>query len=204
MTATFWCDVAANWVGGLAAGVPVALLAAFLAWRVGRRLNWFQVQEEQRERERREADRAIQWLELLAGEVSYLEKLMPQWRDAVQSKEWGRVFIIWTQFWDLAVQSGELGRLATPRLLRRLARLYEGLRHAEAWVGVLGQSWMADDSRVASARAKRKAFIGLAVQGLDQAQKAADGLGEQLEAEIKRLRRRLKELGGHVPGDAER
>lgn len=196
-------ELVVNFLADLCAGSLLALLGAFLAWTVGQKLNLFKRGEERKGRQRRATRRAIEWLLLLKDEIEDLVGKVPQSRGALRSVAWGKVFNISTPIWDLVEQSGELGGVANPDLLRRLARFYHGLSHTKEWVPLIGESWMVDDSRVADVGAKREALIGMAVQGLDQARKAGAGLAAELDSEVDRLRARLTDLGGDVPPDGE-
>lgn len=202
-----WIDVAtlvSETVGNLAAGVPLTLLAGLVAWVVGRRLDVFEQAKERKGRQRRETRRALDWLRLLRGEVPDLVDKIPQWRGALKSVEWGKVFNIGTPIWELAERSGELARLGDPQVLRKLGLFYHWLGRTKEWVPLIAQSWMVPESLVVSAGPKRDALIAMAVQGLDQAGKAGDGLVAMLDSEIERLTKRLEALGGGVSADAQR
>ncbi len=202
-----WIDLATvvnEAIGNLAAGAPLALLAGLVAWVVGTRLNVFEQARERKARQRRETWRALDWLRLLRGEVPDLVDKIPQWRWALKSVKWGKVFNIGTPIWELAERSGELARLGDPQVLRKVGWFYHWLGRTKEWVPLIAQSWMVDESLVVSAGAKRDALIAMAVEGLDEAGRAGDGLVAMLDSEIERLTERLEALGGDVPGEAQR
>jgi len=197
-------DFVVSFGAAVCAGVPLGALAGLLAWVVGRRLHIFERAEQRKERRQRDTLRAAESLEDLRDEVADLIEKVPQWRGAMTSVEWGKVFNISTPIWDGIQHIGGVERSASREVVQRLARFYGGLSQARTWVRVVGESWMVAEDQVVNAGAKRTAFAAMAVQGLDQARNAGEGLVEMLDWEIERLRGQLKALGWDVPGDAER
>ncbi len=198
----------ANAAADLCVGPVLALLGAFLAWQVGKRLNLFEQAEERRQRLARESARATEWMTLLSDEVRRLAKNIPQWRAALLSTPWGKIFNISTPIWDPAQLSGEVARLGDPAVLGDLGRLYEALANVKTWVPLIAQSWMVSEDDVVNPAAKRAALIGMALQGLDEAADAADGLEERIQGEIARLSKAAAKLAAGPPArprtDADR
>lgn len=205
--AQFAGEVVVNFVvnaaADLCAGCVVALLAAMLAWRVGKRLNLFEQAEERKQRLARESHRASQWMRLLKDEVSTLVEMIPQWRKALLSTSWGKVFNISTPIWNLADRSGEVAKLVEPELVGDLSKLYNALGDVKTWLALIAESWMIGEDQVVNPGAKRQALVGMAVQGLDKARAATDGLEKRIEGEITRLSRTAARLGVHLPDEEE-
>ena len=193
----------ANAAADLCVGPVLALLGAFLAWQVGKRLNLFEQAEERRQRLARESARAAEWMTLLSDEVGRMVKFIPEARTAVLSKPWGMIFNVGTPIWALAQLSGEVARLVDPGVLGDLSRVYEALADVETWVPLIAQSWMVDERHVVNAPAKRTALVGMVVQALDKAGDAADGLEKRMAGEIARLSKAAARLGGCAASHGE-
>jgi hypothetical protein len=59
----------------------------------------------------------------------------------------------------------------------------------------MAESWMTSEEQDASAKGKQTALVATAIQGLAQAEEAADKAEERLESDVPRLTIRLKRLG---------
>lgn len=181
-------DIVANFVADVCAGALFVVFAAALAWWICRELNIFKRLREGKERGERQLRTAIHYLELLGAEATSLLENIPKWREALTGLRWGTVFIISTPAWELAQRSEEFASLIDPEVLRGLIRFHEGLAHAERWLPLVTQSWLASDNDVESLEGKRTAIIAMAVGGLAQAEEIGDQLVVRLDAEIERLK----------------
>jgi hypothetical protein len=182
-------DFLSNWCADCCAGVLLTLLGAgLLAYWVGKRLHVAELAEQQKQRRQQGIRRAILYLELLRlKEVEPLIEQIPGWRKRI-----GEEYQIQTPLWFGVIgQGAELAGTVSPDLLSRLATFYQGLVYAKRGVNFLIESWLVESRRHDNAKLSKwqRRFKEMQEEGLEQADRAGDGLAAAIESEIGRLRR---------------
>lgn len=187
-------DLLSSFCASFCAGLVLALLAAGLAYLAGRKLHLIELALQQKQRRQQEILRAIRYLRLLqVKEIRPLVGHIPDWRNRI-----GEEFQIQTPLWFGVVrQGGELAGVVSPALLSRLATFYQGLVYAKRGVNFLVESSLAQTrtDRTDQLRPWQDTFEDMMEQGLEQADDTGQGLTEDIEAEINRLKADLVETG---------
>lgn len=180
MSGAFWCDVAADFLGGAAAGLVILLLAE--------EVFSIRKQAKRREEERHAAvNRALKYLDLIEEEIGLMVKGMPWKTDQVKSNPWGKHVALATPVWDVVQQGGELARLWDPRLLKAVALFYALHDRAAKLVDWLANSWLVDEAAVAEIDEKRTECIEAIADSLKVAEKRGMDALQALDVQRSRL-----------------
>ena len=199
MSGTFWCDLIANVVGGVVAGLAIVWVAektfGLRKERARRREEEERGRKRRRDERKQETDRALKYLGLLESEVGALAAWIPDQVEKVMSKEWGMAVPIVTPLWDLLEQSGDLVSLVNPNVLERTAYFYEEVEYTRHILDFLVQSWLVQEEGVANMNQKRLEMRNAVAGGLDMAKTSAKEVLALLEGEIALLEDHSQRLG---------
>lgn len=189
-------DLLSNFCADLCAGLVLALLAAGLAYMVGKKLHIIELAQQQKERDQIAIQRAIRYLHLLqVREIGPLVRDIPDWLERI-----GQEFQIQTPLWFGVVGQGEeLAGVVSPVLLSDLATFYQGLVYAKRGVNFLMAGWtgraQTNGDRVHELFRWQVRFNDMMKEGLSQAAAAGEGLTAKIESEIDRLKADLTDAG---------
>jgi len=182
MANSFCSDFWVNFLANFSAGV---IIAGVLGWWIGRRLNQLAGIEERREEKRVELEKAIRYLEFLKKEIDFLLLQLPRLNEIFGETGWGREIRIPTPQWDVLVSSGELPKLINAYLLESLTQFYDHVAYARRGRDLTIESWLIPHGEtVGGLQLKRKAFVSMALDGLEKALKSGKALLGKLDSEI--------------------
>ena len=192
--ALFNCAFVRDLLSNLCAGLLLLLLAVVLGFLADRKLHFYHLALQQRERKRQAILRAIRYLKLLqVNEIAPLVRDIPGWLEKI-----GEEYQIQTPLWFGVVrQGGELAGVANPTLLSTLATFYQGLVYAKRGVNHLLESWLVEAGavRLDELRVRQDRFKEMQKEGLQQAREYGEGLTAEIHAEIERLKTDLAKTG---------